>query len=188
MPPSQWKQTSDQRLVIEESAGWMRRVFGGLLAAAGAFFSLAWVVGLFRPGGLQAALANPLNALAVLGMALFFLAVGWLAASWRRSMVLDKAAGELWEVNDFLLFKRARKQPLESFFRLVLLTGQAGDPPAPFYSLRLVRPDKDWTPLLANASIVEAREVGERVAELLGMELIEMSQKRWDGVVGKRKG
>ena len=188
MPAVRWNQTSDQHLVIQEGASWLRRAFGGVLTVAGGFFSLLWVVGLFRPGGLQAALANPLNTLAVLGMSLFFLATGWLTAFWRRSVVIDEAGGELWEVNDFLLFKRIKKQPLESFFRLVLLTGQTGDPPELFYSLRLVRPDKDWTPLLTNAPIVETREVGEQVAGLLRMELVEMSQKRWDGVVSKRKG
>jgi len=164
-----------------------RVAFGGVLAVLGGAFILIWIGRLFLPGGLQAALANPLDTLGVLALAGFFLVVGWLAAFWRRSIVIDEAQAELWVVQDVRIYRRAKRYPLKSFFRLVFLTEQAGDPPALFYSLRLVQPDKQWVLLASSSSIQEIQELGGRLGELLKMDVVELSQRQWEGVVGKKK-
>ncbi|MFM8809337.1 MAG: hypothetical protein ACKOJB_10645 [Chthoniobacterales bacterium] len=54
-----WRRHPDGRLEFRDSRSFMRTAFGAVMALFGALFLAAMVVGLFRPGGWEAATARP---------------------------------------------------------------------------------------------------------------------------------
>jgi hypothetical protein len=179
------KQTPEGQVIIRAPLSLLRTLFGGLLLLAGGFFLIILVGGLFRPGGTQAALANPGNTLGILVMALFFAVAGWFAALYRRTVVIDLPARRVAEVQHLPPFRRMRTHPLDSFDRLAIVIEkfESQEETTYTYSVRLFKPGSAWLLLLNSGSADEAGEVGKLVAERLGIQLVEMSQERWEKVI-----
>lgn len=172
------------RIEFRDSMSVLRTLFGGVMALFGSFFFVVTIVGLFRPGGWEAAMARPGNTLGILAFTTFFFVVGWFAVFHRRNIVIDVPAREIAVVSEVFPFKRAKNHKLADFRAVVMVTEKTlstkSSPSQFFYSVRMIKPDKDWVMLASLGSITDASELGNKVAEILGVELIEMSQAQWD--------
>jgi len=176
-----WRFHSGGRIEFRDSRSILRTGFGGLMALFGACFLTAMIVGVFRPGGWDAAVARPGNTLGVILFALFFFVVGWLAAFHRVRIVLDPAAREVAVVHDVFPFAHKRTHRLEDYRAAVMTTRRTAATAKTrselVCSVRLVRPDGRSDLIASMYSITDASKLGNRIADMLGSRLIEMSDR-----------
>lgn len=183
-----WRRLPDGRIEFRDSRSFMRTAFGAVMALFGAFFLAAMVVGLFRPGGWEAATARPGNTLGVVSFALFFFVVGWLVVVHRVRIVLNPAARDVAVVHDFFPFAHKRVLRLDDFRAAVMTTRQTASTAKSrsqlVYSVRLVKADKKSELVAAMYSVKDAGKLGRELSGLLRSELIEMSESQWDKAFG----
>jgi len=179
-----WRRSPDGWIEFRDSRSFLRTVFGAVMALFGAFFLTAMIVGLFRPGGWEAAMVRPGNTLGVMAFALFFFVVGWLVVVHCTRIVLDSATREVAVMHDLFPFEHKRILRLDDF-RAAVMTTRRTDATGKsrselVYSVRLVKADRKSELVASMHSVTDANKLGLELAGMLGSELIEMPESQWD--------
>jgi hypothetical protein len=169
---------SNSQLQIHFQGGLLLRLFGGLFLLVGGYFLYHLVMGIIdsiRYG--QMLLVFPGTCLLVV-MMLAFGIPGWLLALTRKHTVIDPVGREVLDVKDFLLYKQAKRYPVETFNQVVVSNeirrmkeSEHQNKTYLVYPVELTGTEGDTVMTAEMDNPSQALELGGQIAAMLGLPL-----------------
>lgn len=119
---SDWIKESETRLLINDGFGLIRLLIGAPFLLLGLYFFYQYlimsIVAYIQADDWAGLFGNSLGWLVTVFITLIFLVPGWLIAFFRSQVIIDTSAGELVQMQDFLIYKRVKRYRLDEFERI----------------------------------------------------------------------